>query len=116
MSDLMNRWQQPGDITDVPRMRWTTSRTTAGSYHTDRFLYDGDFVRLRDLTVNYNFPSSLISEIGLDRLSVYVKGTNVWTWTKEDLPIEPEVSIASGQWQLWNPVPKTWALGLNLTF
>ena len=116
MSDLMDRWQQPGDITDVPRMRWTTSRTTAGSYHTDRFLYDGDFVRLRDLTVNYNFPSSLISEIGLDRLSVYVKGTNVWTWTKDDLPIEPEVSIASGQWQLWNPVPKTWALGLNLTF
>jgi hypothetical protein len=45
-----------------------------------------------------------------------VKGTNVWTWTKDDLPIEPEVSISSGQWNLWNPVPKTWALGLNLTF
>ena len=52
----------------------------------------------------------------MDRLSVYVKGTNVWTWTKDDLPIEPEVAISDGQWDLWNPVPKTWALGLNLTF
>ena len=87
-------------------MRWSTSRTTAGSYHTDRFLYDGTFIRLRDLVVSYDLPKNLISEIGMDRLTVYAKGTNVWTWTKDDLPIEPEVAISDGQWDLFNPVPK----------
>ena len=116
VTDLLDRWQQPGDVTDIPRMRWSTSRTTAGSYHTDRFLYDGTFIRLRDLVVSYDLPKNLISEIGMDRLTVYAKGTNVWTWTKDDLPIEPEVAISNGQWDLFNPVPKTWALGLNLTF
>ena len=47
--DLMNRWQQPGDVTDVPKMIYSTSRTTAGSYHNTRFLYDGDFIRLKRL-------------------------------------------------------------------
>ena len=82
-----NRWQKPGDITNQPKMRWSSSRTLTGSEHSTLHLYDGDFVRLRDLTLNYNFSSDLISEIGLDRLSVYVKGTNVWTWTKDDLQL-----------------------------
>ena len=111
-----NRWQKPGDITNQPKMRWSTSRTLTGSEHSTLHLYDGDFVRLRDLTLNYNFSSDLISEIGLDRLSVYVKGTNVWTWTKDDLQFEPEVSLSSGQYNFWAPVPKTWALGVNLSF
>ena len=114
-AELMNRWQQPGDVTDVPKMIWSTSRTLAGSYHSDRFLYDGDFIRLRDLVVNYDLPKSLVGEV-FDRASVYVKGTNVWTWTKEDFEIDPEVSLSSGQWNLWNPVPKSWTVGVNLTF
>jgi hypothetical protein len=114
-AELMNRWQQPGDVTDVPKMIWSTSRTLAGSYHSDRFLYDGDFIRLRDLVVNYDLPKSLVGEV-FDRASVYVKGTNVWTWTKDDMEIDPEVSLSSGQWDLWNPVPKSWTVGVNLTF
>ena len=96
-ADLMNRWQQPGDVTDVPKMIYSTSRTTAGSYHNTRFLYDGDFIRLRDLTVNYQLPKSLLGNSGLSNASVYVKGTNVWTWTKDDFDFDPEVSLSSGQ-------------------
>ena len=115
-ADLMNRWQQPGDVTDVPKMIYSTSRTTAGSYHNTRFLYDGDFIRLRDLTVNYQLPKSLLGNSGLSSASVYVKGTNVWTWTKDDFDFDPEVSLSSGQWNLWNPVPKSWTVGVNLNF
>ena len=71
-TELMNRWQNPGDVTNIPRMRWSSSMTTTRSNHSTMHLHDGDFVRLRDLTVNYNFPSSMIGEIGLDRLCVYV--------------------------------------------
>ena len=116
-TELMNRWQNPGDVTNIPRMRWSSSMTTTGSNHSTMHLHDGDFVRLRDLTVNYNFPSSMIGELGLDRLSVYVKGTNIWTYAfDEDVIFEPEVNVNNGQWQLWNPIPKIWALGVNLSF
>lgn len=115
--EMLDRWQQPGDITRIPKMQWTGSMTTAGSNHSTMHLYDGDFVRLRDLTVNYNFPSSLIDEVGLDRLSVYVKGTNIWTHAfDEGVKFEPEVSVSSGEWTLWNPIPKIWSLGINLSF
>ena len=116
-TELMNRWQNPGDVTNIPRMRWSSSMTTTGSNHSTMHLHDGDFVRLRDLTVNYNFPASMISELGLDRLNVYVKGTNIWTYAfDDDVIFEPEVNVNNGQWTLWNPIPKIWALGVNLSF
>jgi hypothetical protein len=53
----------------------------------------------------------------LDRLNVYVKGTNIWTYAfDDDVIFEPEVNVNNGQWTLWNPIPKIWALGVNLTF
>ena len=116
-TELMNRWQNPGDITNIPRMRWSSSMTTTGSNHSTMHLHDGDFVRLRDLTVNYKFPASMIGELGLDRLNVYVKGTNIWTYAfDDDVIFEPEVNVNNGQWTLWNPIPKIWALGVNLSF
>ena len=53
-TELMNRWQNQVML-QHPRMRWSSSMTTLDQI-TLRCTYDGDFVRLRDLTVNYNFP------------------------------------------------------------
>ena len=114
---LMERWQQPGDITDVPRMQYTYSTFGTGSYWNSHYLYDGDMVRLRDLTVNFNMPSNLISEIGVDTMNVYVKGTNIWTWTKDDdVEFDPEIPPSNGFNNIYTPITKTWAIGLNLTF
>ena len=75
---LLDRWQQPGDVTDIPKMLYTFSTATAGSGNTSRFLYDGDFVRLRDLTVNYNLPKSLLGNSGLEGVNLFVKGLNIY--------------------------------------
>ena len=47
---LMKRWQKPGDITDVPRMRYSTSTSGTGSGTTTRFLNDGDFVNYQNMS------------------------------------------------------------------
>jgi TonB-linked SusC/RagA family outer membrane protein len=112
---LLDRWQQPGDVTDVPKMIWSTSTTTSGSGNSTRFLYDGDFVRLRDLTVNYSLPKSLLGNSGLDGVNVFVKGLNLLTWTKDDLPIDPEIRT-NGSWEIYTPILKSVSLGLNLKF
>ena len=112
---LMDRWQQPGDVTDVPKMIYSTSTTTSGSGNSSRFLYDGDFVRLRDLTVNYNLPKSLLGNSGFDAVNIFVKGLNLLTWTKDDLPIDPEVRMG-GSWEIYTPILKSVSVGANLKF
>ncbi len=114
VTPLMNRWQKPGDITNVPKMKYTyhdnSSRTST------RFLYDGNYIRLKDVTLGYNFPKALLSHVGLTGLTVYVKGTNLLTWVKDDrLKYDPEVR-ANGFTRLTTPPVKSVVFGLNLNF
>ena len=112
---LMDRWQQPGDVTDVPKMVYSSSSLSGGSGTTSRFLYDGDFMRLRDLTVNYRLPKSATDAIGFNRVDFFVKGLNLFTWTKDNLPFDPEVR-ASGRFRITTPPLKSISLGANLNF
>ena len=115
-ASLMNRWQKPGDVTNVPRMRYSTSTATTGSGTTTRFLYDGDYVRLRDLVIGYNVNNKAVERLGFDSISLNVKGTNLWTWVKDDeLQTDPEVGF-SGQWEIYTPILKSISVGLNLKF
>ncbi len=72
------RWQNEGDVTNVPRL----SLTENYDINTDRFLYDGSFIRLRQLTVGYTLPSDIVDGSGFASLRVYATGQNLWTWTK----------------------------------
>ena len=77
---------------------------------------DGDFVRLRDLTVNYTLPKSLLGNSGLDGVNVFVKGLNLFTWVKDDdLKIDPEVRM-NGSWEIYTPILKSISVGANLKF
>lgn len=112
---LFNRWQKPGDITNVPVQvadgtGFNASRTST------RFLYDGDYMRLKDLVLGYELPSTLTSKIGFDKIGVFVRGTNQFTWVKdENLTYDPEVR-ADGFTRMTNPPVKSWAFGVNLNF
>ena len=115
-ASLMDRWQKPGDITNVPRMRYSTSTSGTGSGTSTRFLYDGDYVRLRDIVVGYNIDRSAAEKLGFDSIGLSVKGTNLWTWVKDDeLQTDPEVAF-SGQWEIYTPIIKSISVGLNLKF
>lgn len=59
-ANQLNRWQKPGDITDVPRM--TTIGNNYKLEQNSRFLEDGSFLRLRSLSIGYNIPASLTTE------------------------------------------------------
>ena len=113
---LLERWQKPGDVTDVPKMRWSSSSTLTGSATSTRFLYDGDYVRLRDLVVGYTVNQKATERLGFDSIQFNVKGTNIWTWVKDDdITFDPEVSFG-GSWNIYTPIIKSISLGLNLKF
>jgi len=112
---LMDRWQNPGDITDVPKMVWENTAFNSSSSST-RFLFDGDYIRLKDLVFGYDFPESIISKMKLNGLRAYVRGTNLFTWVKDkDLKYDPEVR-ADGFTGLETPPIKSIVFGLNVKF
>lgn len=92
-SDQLERWQQPGDITDVPQARYGERN---GSQHSSRYLYDGSYLRLRSLTLGYNLPNELTRRAGFRNARVYISGYNLFTLTNYP-GYDPEVnSLGTG--------------------
>ncbi len=110
------RWQQPGDITDVPAFIYGNRQTGRSSQPSSRFVYDGSFVRLRDVTLAYSLPSKSIKNIGLSSARIYIKGNNLYTYIKDDrLERDPEAG-SDGRLNQEIPISRALFLGLDLTF
>lgn len=110
--NLLDRWQQPGDITDVAKSVYAYEPWTYNS----KFLKDGDYLRLRNVTVGFDFTSSITDVIGLNSGRIFVRGTNLYTWVKDDsLLHDPEVD-ATGYTSITTPPVKSVVLGINLNF
>ncbi|HAN77943.1 MAG TPA: hypothetical protein DCQ31_09310, partial [Bacteroidales bacterium] len=76
----------------------------------------GTFARLKDITLGYNLPSNWMKAIKFQSASVYVKGSNIYTFIKDEgLKYDPEVR-ADGFTRLTNPPVKSITFGLNLNF
>lgn len=81
-SDILNRWQRPGDITDVPRL--DDSQTAAFGAGSSRWLVDSDFLALRQANFGYNFPKYLNEKLGINSLKVYLAGENLFIVNKRN--------------------------------
>ena len=111
---LYDRWQQPGDESENPQNIY--NNTSQSSSHSTRRLYNGEYLRLRDVTLGYNLPASLLAKIGLSAVNVYLKGNNIWTYVPDErLEFDPEAG-ADGFLSLNAPPIKTYALGLIVSF
>ncbi|MFL5789693.1 MAG: SusC/RagA family TonB-linked outer membrane protein, partial [Flavisolibacter sp.] len=110
----LQRWQKPGDITNVPRYEFgSTNNSNAFS---SRFLNKGDFIKLRNLTIGYNLANSVTRKLHINSLRVYVRGTNLWTKTYDkNLTVDPEQGLAS-QSNLNIFYTKSMTAGINLSF
>jgi hypothetical protein len=98
----------------VPAVNYATNNNFHAT--SSRHLYDGDYIRLKNATIGYSLPSSLTDGIGIDALTLTLRGTNLYTWVKEDgLKLDPEVR-ANGYTTLTTPPVKTYSVGVNVKF
>lgn len=128
----LQRWQQPGDITDIPRLTTYSGNPTANggaannyggnvASLSSRYLEDGSFLRLKTVTLGYTFPAAVSRKIGMNKLRIYAQGTNLLTFTNYG-GLDPEVSSQSNNQNTagydWAtvPQPKTFQLGASVTF
>lgn len=110
------RWQKPGDITDVPAYVFNNSQTGKSSQSSSRFVYDGSYIRLREVELSYKFDRQTLETLGFSSFKIFAKGNNLWTYTKDKrLERDPEAGL-SGRLNQEIPISKTIFFGLNLTF
>jgi hypothetical protein len=87
----------------------------------NRYLEDGSFIRLKTILLSYTLPTTLTDKLRLNNVRAYVQAMNLYTFTKYR-GLDPEVSSQSGNQNTagydWAtvPQPKTFQLGINITF
>jgi hypothetical protein len=91
------------------------TQSSAGSYESSRFLYDGSYIRLRDIHFSYTLPKSLLSKAKIASTRFYVRGQNVFTWVKDKrYNTDPEVTI-DGVMSQRPPIFRTILFGVDIT-
>ena len=86
---VVNRWKAEGDVTDMPRATYGDPK--GNNRFSDRWIEDGSYLRLKDLTLSYQVP---VSASWLQGLTVWASGTNLLTLTKY-LGSDPEFSFSN---------------------
>ena len=82
--DILQRWQNAGDITNVPRL--TSNRTGDTNYNSmsTRFLTKSDYLVLNNVRVAYTLPNKYTQQIGFTGLTLSLTGDNLWLQTKRN--------------------------------
>ena len=106
-SRLLNRWKQPGDVTDIPRHGVYTEFDS-------RLLEDASFMRLKNVMLSYNLPSDVIKKSRVfSGLRIYAQAQNLFTFSKfSGLDPEGTSNIYAAQY----PMSRQFTFGLDLTF
>lgn len=116
-TEVLKRWRNPGDITDMPRALIGTDNVKVSS----RWIEDGSYLRVKNVTLSYEFPAQMLKKIFLNRLQVYASAQNLITFTGYK-GFDPEVNQfgnnATVQGIDWGTYPqvKTFVFGLNVEF
>ncbi|TKG97117.1 TonB-dependent receptor [Puteibacter caeruleilacunae] len=79
-----------------------------------RYIQDASYIRLKNLTIGYNLPKSVINKMGIRKAKIYVSGANLWEHSNIGKPFDPE-AIKTGSGLLY-PFQRSYTLGLNVSF
>ena len=111
--DIFNRWQQPGDITSVPRISDNFDNRVNSS--STRFLISSDYLALNNLKVGYTVPSEATNKVGIKNLNIWISGDNLFLLSKRK-GYNPTLE-ETGRSSVYNYSPlTTLTLGIRVKF
>lgn len=116
----LNRWTPSNTNTDIPKA--SSGRTRKAS---TRFIYDGSFIRLKNLALGYTLPTNIVEPLGISRCRFYISAQNILTFTDYE-GFDPEVNYRTAGGTNGNrnlgldygsyPNAKAVTFGLNIDF
>lgn len=105
--------------TSTPRA--TTADPNDNDRVSDRYIEDGSYLRIKNITLGYTFKKDLISRIGLQNVRAYVNLQNIATFTNYS-GYDPEIGASTQSTNVYGldngryPSPTVYSVGLNVTF
>jgi TonB-linked SusC/RagA family outer membrane protein len=79
-TDILKRWQNPGDVTDVPRL--DNGRTTDFNATSSRWLIDASYLNIRSIVLTYSLPKSFVSRLKVNNGQIFLSAENVSFYSK----------------------------------
>ncbi len=119
-TEALNRWTPTNTNTNVP-----VANSTRGYVSSSRYVFDGSFVRLRNIALGYSLPKDMVNSIGMQNVRFYISAQNLLTFT-DYRGYDPEVNWSTDGRDDGNldlgldygsyPNAKSFTVGLNITF
>jgi TonB-linked SusC/RagA family outer membrane protein len=121
LESVTRRWKNVGDITDIPRATSDATATANNRRSSSRFIEDGSFLRIKNVTLGYNFNKEWIKRFKFENLRVYFTAQNLYTFTNYT-GLDPEVNYVGdnntiiGTDFFTYPQSRSYNLGINIKF
>lgn len=105
-------WTPDNTDADFPRLSVDKASYSNNGQVSDFWKRDGSYLRLKNAAIGYTFPSRLLNKVNIDRLRIYIAGTNLLTFTAFKY-IDPEsMNVVTGYY----PQQRTVSFGIDLSF
>lgn len=111
-ASVKDRWTGEGTSNSMPRAIYGDPNNNTRP--SDRYLEDGSYLRLKNLTVGYTLPASVTNKIKVSSLRFFASASNLFTLTSYS-GFDPEVGESSIDWGTY-PITRTFSIGVDLKF
>ncbi len=120
--DIFNRWQKPGDITDVPAITHGENVTTTGAAKTytransasTRFIQKSDYLALNNVRIGYSLPTKYLENSGISYVNIWASGDNLFLLSKRN-GFNPTTSETGASGYRYSPLTN-FSLGVRVKF
>jgi TonB-linked SusC/RagA family outer membrane protein len=112
-TDMRDRWQQPGDITGVPRLSAALDANV--NARSTRFLTKADYFGLNNVQLGYNLPGKFADKLNLSKLNIFVSGDNLLFFSHRDGFNTSTSESGGSDTYRYSPL-STFSLGLKVEF
>jgi hypothetical protein len=120
-TDLLNRWQKAGDVTNIPRLVFGDNISNGSANPISENVEKGDFLRMRNISLGYTFKKGLLEKAKISSARLYAQVQNAFLITGYT-GADPEIStnrgsnIAPGVDRNSTPQARTYTVGLSVNF
>jgi len=84
--NLLDRWQQPGDLTSIPKLSRIARSGIRFVPNSSRYVYDETHLKLANIGISYALPKNICNLIKASAISAFVNGTNLLYWYRDEAP------------------------------
>jgi len=118
---VLNRWRSPENPGNGTIPKASMYESGQNDQNSNRFIQDGSYLRIRNVTLGYTLPENLLNRFNLSNARVYASVQNLYTFTDYE-GYNPEINtqggdpLRPGTDNLGYPVPRTYSVGINLGF